>query len=113
VRDAVIARLPVAREMSTGMSLSLEVLPKDLAERVIVRLDRIVIGRAAEWNAKKRGGRAYAIADEGLHIVSFMVDGAEVYRIRIDARAGAPGPTPVAVNLALEGRRPHRPRGLG
>ncbi len=65
VREALVLRVPVAREMATGMSLSLEVLPKDAAERVVVRFDRIVIGRAGDWNAKKRGGRAYTVTTRG------------------------------------------------
>ena len=85
--------------MSTGMNLSFDVQPKDTAEQVIVKLDRTVIGRASEWNAKKREGRAYAVADEGLHIVGFFLDGNEVYRIRIDARPGGQNPTTIAVNL--------------
>jgi hypothetical protein len=91
--------------MSTGMSLSLEVTPKKLAERVVVRFDRIVIGRAADWNAKVRGGRAYAVAEEGLHILTFLLDGADVYRIRIDARPGS-GTTPIVLDLGAG-----RPRG--
>jgi tRNA A-37 threonylcarbamoyl transferase component Bud32 len=105
VRDALVAALPVQREMTTGMNLSIEVEPRQVAERVVVRLDRIVIGRAAEWNARRRGGRSYAVPEPGLHILSFLIDGAEIYRIRIDARPGAVGPTPVAVDLSRFGRR--------
>jgi serine/threonine-protein kinase len=98
-REALIERLPVAREMSTGMNLSFDVQPKDAAEQVIVKLGRTVIGRAAEWNARKRDGRAYSVPEPGLHIVGFYLDGNEVYRIRIDAQPGGQNPTTISVNL--------------
>ena len=56
-------------------------------------------------DARKRGGRAYSIADEGLHIVIFLIDGNVVYRIRIDARPGGANPTTLAVNLPQFGKR--------
>jgi len=107
-REELIARMPVAREMTTSMSLSFE-LPKPVAERMIVRLDRIVLGRAADWNASKRGGRAYSVPEPGLHILTFLLDGAEVYRIRIDAQPGRPGPTTIAPEVGPGARR----RGAG
>ncbi len=65
-----------------------------------MRLDRIVVGLAADWDASKRNGRAYSVPEQGLHIISFLVDGNEVYRIRIDARpGGGPNPTPLKVDL--------------
>ncbi len=111
LRQAVVARLPVAREMATGMSLSFEIQPKEIAERLVVRLDRIVIGRAVDYNAKKRDGRAYTIAEPGLHILSFLIDGAEVYRMRIDAQPLRPAPTSIAVNLQQAAQRGRRPDG--
>jgi serine/threonine-protein kinase len=107
LRDELVARLPVQREMSTGMMLSFEIEPKEVAERLVVRLDRIVLGRAAEWNASKRGGRPYAVPEPGLHILSFVLDGADVYRIRIDAQPGA-GPTRIHADLSQFGKRPRR-----
>lgn len=105
-REALIARVPVQREMTTGMTLSFDVQPKQAAEQVIVRLDRIVIGRADEWNAKKRDGRSYSVPEPGLHILTFLLDGAEIYRIRIDARPGGANPTTVSVSLPqAAGRR--------
>jgi serine/threonine-protein kinase len=108
LRETVAARVPVARELVTGMTLSIEIEPKRAAERVIVRFDRIVLGRAAEWNASKRGGRAYVIPEPGLHILTFLVDGNDVYRMRIDARPDRRGPTRIRVDLAEAGRRPRR-----
>ena len=110
-REELIARLPVSREMVTGMSLSFEVLPKDLAERIVVRFDRIVIGRASDWNTKRRDGRAYAIAEPGLHILTFLLDGTDVHRIRIDARAGGAGPTVISLELPQFAKRGRRPGG--
>jgi len=105
-REALIASVPVQREMTTGMTLSFDVQPKQAAEQVIVRLDRIVIGRADEWNAKKRDGRSYAVPEPGLHILTFLLDGAELYRIRIDAQPGGANPTTVSVSLPqAAGRR--------
>jgi hypothetical protein len=108
LRDALVARVPVQREMTTGMSLSFEVMPKDRADEIVIRFDRIVIGRAADWNAKRRGGRAYAIAEPGLHILTFLVDGTEMHRIRIDAQPQGASPTTIPLNLpqARRGRRP-------
>jgi hypothetical protein len=108
MREELIARIPVAREMDTAMNLSFEIEPKKVAERLVVRLDRIVLGRAADWNASKRGGRAYLVPEPGLHILTFLLDGAEVYRMRIDAQPGRSGPTPIAVDLAQSGRGPRR-----
>jgi len=108
LRDAMVERLPVDREMSTGMMLSFEIEPKEAAERLVIRFDRIVIGRAADWNASRRGGRAYAVNEPGPHIVTFLVDGSEVYRIRIEAQAGGGGPTPITANLPQFGRRSRR-----
>jgi tRNA A-37 threonylcarbamoyl transferase component Bud32 len=106
MREAVIERLPVDREMSTAMNLSFDVQPKAAAERLIVRLDKIVIGPPADWNAGKRGGRSYGVPDPGLHIVSFLLDGNEIYRIRINAQAGgAPNPTTISVSLPQAGGR--------
>lgn len=110
-REALIERLPVAREMSTGMNLSFDVQPKDAAEQVIVKLGRTVIGRASEWNARKRDGRAYSVPEPGLHIVGFYLDGNEVYRIRIDAQPGGQNPTTISVNLG--GGSPGRRRSGG
>jgi len=110
LRDAIVERVPVDREMSTGMLLSLEIEPKEAAERLVVRFDRIVIGRAADWNASKRGGRAYAVPEPGPHILTFLVDGSEVYRIRIEARSGVAGPTHIVAHLPQFGRRPRRGR---
>ncbi|GMU67376.1 MAG: hypothetical protein AMXMBFR36_36500 [Acidobacteriota bacterium] len=108
-REELISRIPVQREMSTGMTLSFDVQPKDAAENVVVRLDRIVIGRAADWNAKKRDGRAYGVPEPGLHILTFLLDGSEIYRIRIDAQPGGPNPTTVSVSFPQAGgRRPRR-----
>lgn len=108
-REELISRIPVQREMSTGMSLSFDVQPKEAAENVVVRLDRIVIGRAAEWNARKRDGRSYGVPEPGLHILTFLLDGAEIYRIRIDAQPGGPNPTTVSVSFPQAGgRRPRR-----
>jgi hypothetical protein len=91
------------------MALSFDVQPKEAAENVVVRLDRIVIGRAAEWNAKKRDGRSYGVPEPGLHILTFLLDGAEIYRIRIDAQPGGPNPTTVSVSFPQAGgRRPRR-----
>jgi len=108
VREALIERVPVAREMATGMKLSIEVEPKRAAERVIVRLDRIVLGRAADWDASRRNGRAYSVPEPGLHILTFLLDGNAVYRIRIDASPERAGPTPIVVVLPQAGRRPGR-----
>ncbi|HEX9799165.1 MAG TPA: protein kinase [Thermoanaerobaculia bacterium] len=111
MREAVIARMPVARELDTAMTLSIEIVPKQAAERIILRLDRIVLGRAAEWNASKRGGRAYLVPEPGLHILSFVVDGADVYRVRIDAQPGRIGPTRVQADLSQVVERRRRPGG--
>ncbi len=108
VRDAIVEHISVNREMSTGMNLSFDVKPKKAAERVVVRFDRIVIGRAYDWDASRRGGRSYSVPEPGLHILTFLVDGVEVYRIRIDAQPGNVGPTPVHLALPQFGRRPHR-----
>ncbi len=106
MREAVIERLPVDREMTTAMNLSFDVQPKAAAERLIVRLDKIVIGTPADWNAGKRGGRSYGVPDPGLHIVSFLLDGNEIYRIRIRAQVGgAPSPTTISVSLPQAGGR--------
>ena len=104
-RAAMVERVPVDREMSTGMNLSFDLQPKEAAEHVIVKLDRTVIGLAGEWNAKKRDGRAYSVPDEGPHIITFLLDGTPLYRIRIDARPGGPNPTTVSLNLPQLGRR--------
>ena len=106
MREAVIERLPVDREMTTAMNLSFDVQPKAAAERLIVRLDKIVIGTPADWNAGKRGGRSYGVPDPGLHIVSFLLDGNEIYRIRIRAQVGgATNPTTISVSLPQAGGR--------
>ncbi len=104
-RDAEVAAAQVNREMSTGMALSFDVQPKQAAEQVIVRLGRIVIGRPDEWNAKKRDGRAYAVPEPGLHLLTFLLDGAEVYRIRINAQPGGANPTTISVSLPQAGGR--------
>ena len=104
-RDAEVAAAQVNREMSTGMALSFDVQPKQAAEQVIVRLGRIVIGRPDEWNAKKRDGRAYAVPEPGLHLLTFLLDGAEVYRIRINAQSGGANPTTISVSLPQAGGR--------
>jgi len=108
LREAFIERVPVAREMQTAMTLSFDVQPKEVAERIVVRLDRIVLGRATDWNAARRGGRAYAVPEPGLHILSFHADGAEVYRIRIEAQADRSGPTTITVSLPGQARRLRR-----
>jgi len=113
MRDDLVARLPVNREMNTAMTLSFEIVPKDVAERMVVRLDRIVLGRAAEWDASKRGGRAYLVPEPGLHILTFLVDGADVYRIRIDAQPGLAGPTRIHADLSQFGKRARRRPGGG
>jgi serine/threonine-protein kinase len=111
LREAVIARMPVQRELDTAMTLSIEIEPKQAAEKIILRLDRIVLGRAAEWNASRRGGRAYLVPEPGLHILSFVVDGVDVYRVRIDAQPGRIGPTRIPADLSHVVERRRRPGG--
>jgi eukaryotic-like serine/threonine-protein kinase len=113
LRDELVARLPVQREMTTTMSLSFEIEPKEVAERLVVRLDRIVLGRAAEWNASKRGGRAYSVPEPGLHILTFILDGSDIYRIRIDAQPTGAGPTRIHADLSQFGKRARRRPGGG
>jgi len=94
----------VDRVMVTGMALSFDVEPDD----AIVKVGRIVIGQAGEWNAKKRGGRAYDLASPGEHFVRILKDGRE-YVIRVVASEGAPSPTLVQVELfPKKGRRPRK-----
>ena len=92
--------------MVTGMSLSFDVEPED----AIVRVGRTVIGQAGEWNAKKRGGRAYDLPTPGEHIVRVIKDG-RVYVIRVMASEGAPSPT--LVEVELEPKKSRRPRRSG
>jgi serine/threonine-protein kinase len=91
----------VDRVMVTGMSLSFDVEPED----AIVRVDRIVIGQAKEWNAKKRDGRAYDLPRPGEHLVRIIKEG-RTYVIRVMASEDAPGPTNIQVDLVpRKGRR--------
>jgi len=108
-REAVVERVPVDREMRTGMNLSFDLQPKEAAEKIIVKIDRTVIGLAMDWNAKKRDGRAYSVAEAGSHILSFLIDGNVVYRIRIEAEPGGPNPTTVSLSLPQFGKRGRRP----
>jgi hypothetical protein len=94
----------VDRVMVTGMSLSFDVEPED----AIVKVGRIVIGQAGDWNARKRGGRAYDLATPGEHFVRIIKEGRE-YVIRVVASEGAPSPTLVEVELVpKKGRRPRK-----
>lgn len=94
----------VDRVMVTGMALSFDVEPDD----AIVRVGRIVIGQAKDWNAKKRDGRAYDLPGPGEHIVRVMKEG-KVYVIRVMASESAPSPTLVQVELEpKQGKRPRR-----
>jgi len=94
----------VDREMRTGMSLSFEVEP----ENAIVRVGRIVIGQAGEWDASKRDGRAYDLPRAGVHVVRIFADG-KTYVLRIDASRGRPSPTKIEVDLTDGGKRRRRP----
>jgi serine/threonine-protein kinase len=107
-REAVVERVPVDREMRTGMNLSFDLQPKEAAEQIIVKFDRTVIGLASDWNAKKRDGRAYSVPDSGAHVLSFLVDGNVVYRIRIEAEPGGPNPTTISLSLPQFGKRGRR-----
>jgi len=102
-------RTGMDREMRTGMNLSFDLQPKEAAEKIIVKIDRTVIGLAMDWNAKKRDGRAYSVAEAGSHILSFLIDGNVVYRIRIEAEPGGPNPTTVSLSLPQFGKRGRRP----
>lgn len=94
----------VDRVMVTGMALSFDVEPED----AIVRVGRIVIGQAKDWNAKKRDGRAYDLPGPGEHIVRVMKEG-KLYVIRVMASETAPSPTLVQVELEpKKGKRPRR-----
>jgi serine/threonine-protein kinase len=108
-REEVVERVPVDREMRTGMNLSFDLQPKEAAEQIIVKFDRTVIGLAADWNAKKRDGRAYSVPAAGSHVLSFLIDGNVVYRIRIEAEPGGPNPTTVSLSLPQFGKRGRRP----
>jgi len=96
----------VDRTMETGMALSFDVEPED----AIVRVNRIVIGRANEWNAEKRGGRAYDLPRPGDHLVRVISDG-KIYVIHVIARPGGPSPTQIQVDLGEGGKRRRRPGG--
>lgn len=93
----------VDREMRTGMSLSFEIEP----ETAIVRVGRIVIGQAGEWDASKRNGRAYDLARPGIHIVRIFGEG-RTYLLRIDASRALPSPTKIAVDLTDSAKRRRR-----
>jgi serine/threonine-protein kinase len=93
----------VDREMRTGMSLSFEIEP----ETAIVRVGRIVIGQAGEWDASKRNGRAYDLARPGIHVVRIFGEG-RTYLIRIDASRALPSPTKIAVDLTDSAKRRRR-----
>jgi len=93
----------VDREMRTGMSLSFEIEP----ETAIVRVGRIVIGQAGEWDASKRNGRAYDLARPGIHIVRIFAEG-RTYLIRIDASRASPSPTKIALDLTDNAKRRRR-----
>ncbi len=98
---------PFDREMTTGMALSFDVEPDD----AIVRVNRIVIGQAREWNSKRRDGRAYDLPRPGQHLIRIVKEG-RVYVILAHASAGAPSPTQIVVDLE-PGARKSRRRGGG
>jgi serine/threonine-protein kinase len=80
-------------ELSTGMSLVFEVVPPD----AFVLVDGTVIGRAAEYGAR-RGGRGYSLPGPGEHRVTLRRDGMEDYHIRLDA-SGSVGATTVRARM--------------
>ncbi len=94
----------IDREMATGMSLSFEIEPED----AIIRVGRIVIGRAGEWDASKRKGRAYDLPRPGTHLVRVITDG-RLYVIRVTASQGSAAPTSIRLDLKEDGKRRRRP----
>lgn len=83
----------IDRRIESGLGLAFDVKP----DNAIVRVDRVVIGQAREWNPKKKG-RVYDLPRPGRHLVRIFSDG-KMLVILVEATAGGPSPTWITVDL--------------
>lgn len=81
------------RRIESGLGLAFDVKP----DNAIVRVGRVVIGQAREWNPKKKG-RVYDLPRPGRHLVRIFSDG-KMLVILVEATAGGPSPTWITVDL--------------
>lgn len=81
------------RRIESGLGLAFDVKP----ENAIVRVGRVVIGQAREWNPKKKG-RVYDLPRPGRHLVRIFADGKTLVLL-VEARPGGPSPTWITADL--------------
>lgn len=81
------------RQIEAGMALAFDVQP----DNAIVRINRIVLGQAREWNPKKKG-RVYDLPRPGRYVVRILGEGRS-HLVLVDARPGRPSPTWISVDL--------------
>ncbi len=82
----------VDQVLPTGLEVAFRVTPAD----AFVLVDRVPIGRAAEWSGLK-GNRTYAL-DPGDHLIRIRSQGMKEHRILVKAGATG-GVTPITVSL--------------
>ncbi len=101
--DPDLDGIAIDRRLESGLALAFDVRP----ENAIIRVNRIVIGQAREWNPKKKG-RVYDLPRPGRYLVRVIGEG-KTFVVLVEARPG--GPSPAWITVDFEGSASKRRKG--